>query len=233
MNMMNGTQPLNRLPTNRNLFITSEDTYRGMPLIKKYRPYIVNYLESLYTTIQSALADHARVLAIRLDLHLPGSYTKPDSIHVSLMSRFIDSFKAMVKSLKQRTKNEGKRFHDTELHYTWVREIGDRYNNEHFHLVLYLNGQTFQALGAVDIAAPGIYGMTSRAWASALKLTWPQAQGLVHVPPNCTYDLDKHEPYSELFTRVSYFAKVNTKEYQDGRHAFGCSRPSRALLQRF
>jgi hypothetical protein len=204
-----------------------------MPLIKKYSPYIVNYLESINTTIQSALADHARILAIRLDLHLPNFYIKPQSIDRSLMSRFINSLKAMIKSLKQRTEREGKRFHDTEVHYSWVREIGDRYKNEHFHLVLYLNGQTFQALGAVDIAAPGIYGMVSRAWASALKLTPTQAQGLVHVPPNCIYAVLRGRPYSGLFTRVSYFAKVNTKEYQDGIHAFGCSRSSAALLRSF
>jgi hypothetical protein len=229
--MMNDTQQINRLQSNRNLFVTTEETYRGMPLIKKYRPYIVNYLDSLDTTIQSALADHARVIAIRLDLHLPICYTKPDSICVSVISRFIDSFKAMVKSLKERTKQQGKRFHDTEVHYSWVREVGDRFNNEHFHLVIYLNGQTFKALGAIDIAAPGLYGIVSRAWASALKLSLSEGRGLVHVPDYCTYELRRDQPYSELFTRVSYFAKVNTKEYHDGKHAFGCSRPSRALLQ--
>jgi len=144
--MTSETQPLIRLSNNGNLFITHEEGYRGMPLIKKYSPYIVNYLESINTTIQSALADHARILAIRLDLHLPNFYIKPESIDRSLMSRFINSLKAMIKSLKQRTEREGKRFHDTEVHYSWVREIGDRYKNEHFHLVLYLNGQTFQAL---------------------------------------------------------------------------------------
>jgi hypothetical protein len=168
-------------------FITYEKTYRGMPLIIKHRPNIVNYLDSLDITIQSALADHAKVLALRLDLHFPDFYIKPASISRSFMSRFIDSFKAMVKSLKHRTELEGIRFHDSEVHYSWVREIGDRYKNEHFHLVLYLNGQTFQALGAVDISAAGIYGMVSRAWASALKLTLTQAKGLVHVPPNCIY----------------------------------------------
>ena len=229
--MIKETQTLTRLPSNRNLFITYEKTYRGMPLIIKHRPNIVNYLDSLDITIQSALADHAKVLALRLDLHFPDFYIKPASISRSFMSRFIDSFKAMVKSLKHRTELEGIRFHDSEVHYSWVREIGDRYKNEHFHLVLYLNGQTFQALGAVDISAAGIYGMVSRAWASALKLTLTQAKGLVHVPPNCIYAVLRGMPYSELFTRVSYFAKVNTKEYQDGIHAFGCSRPSKRLMQ--
>jgi len=229
--MIKETQTLTRLPSNRNLFITYEKTYRGMPLIIKHRPNIANYLDSLDITIQSALVDYGKVLALRLDLHFPNFYIKPASISRSFMSRFIDSFKAMVKSLKHRTELEGIRFHDSEVHYSWVREIGDRYKNEHFHLVLYLNGQTFKALGAVDIAAPGLYGMVSRAWASALRLTLTQAQGLVHAPEDGTYYLRRGYSYSDLFTRVSYFAKVKTKEYQGCRHAFGCSRPSKRLMQ--
>lgn len=68
------------------------------------------------------------------------------------------------------------------------------------------------------------------AWASALKCEVEQVQGLVEIPKNAEYRVDRNvrpgnvDQLPELFHRASYLCKAATKRYGDGAHGFGCSR---------
>lgn len=68
------------------------------------------------------------------------------------------------------------------------------------------------------------------AWASALKCEFEQVKGLVEIPKNAEYRVDRNvrpgnvDQLPELFYRASYLCKAATKRYGDGAHGFGYSR---------
>ena len=64
------------------------------------------------------------------------------------------------------------------------------------------------------------------AWASALGLSVEAVTGLVEIPSNPTYYLNRgeSEELAEFFYRASYLCKSATKVFGDGSHGFGCSR---------
>lgn len=68
-----------------------------------------------------------------------------------------------------------------------------------------------------------------RAWASELGCAPEAIPGLVHFPKNCVYKIDRNSvdyvaQFQKVFKRLSYFAKADTKHYDDGSNWFGCSR---------
>ena len=67
-----------------------------------------------------------------------------------------------------------------------------------------------------------------RAWGRTLGLTGSQGIGLVHFPDSPVQLISKGSSmytaqYHEVFRRMSYLAKVDTKLYDDGFRNFGCS----------
>ena len=68
------------------------------------------------------------------------------------------------------------------------------------------------------------------AWASALGLPDDQVDGLVHIPRNAEYRVDRYvraddeDVLMDLFYRASYLCKAATKLYVDIHHGFGCSK---------
>ena len=67
-------------------------------------------------------------------------------------------------------------------------------------------------------------------WAGALGLDIFQASGLVHIPRNFKYRVNRslrreeRDVLPDLFHRASYICKVATKSYGDRQRGFGCSR---------
>ena len=215
---------LQRHPSDPNIWITHEHHHNGMPLMWQHAPFVYNYLNRIDQTIQTALTDHASVMAVRVDLRFPGYFdgkTQPFNRHV--FSRFIDSLRARIKTRQKRSEREGKRFHPTNVHYIWVREFGEE-GQPHYHCVLMFNKQTFLGLGNYASDDPGsLAGMIKEAWASALGLNSHLTHGLVHFARNGTYWVKRSERYDALFERASYCAKVSTKGFGLATHSFGAS----------
>ncbi|MBV7515946.1 inovirus Gp2 family protein, partial [Pseudomonas sp. PDM25] len=63
---------------NSNLHLHHEHSFRGLPVMVSYSPFISEYLERLYQTTQLALSDHRQVFALRFDLRFPDD-SLPDS----------------------------------------------------------------------------------------------------------------------------------------------------------
>ena len=70
-----------------------------------------------------------------------------------------------------------------------------------------------------------MYARLHEAWGAALNMHPEDALGYVHIPDNPTYQITSanEESFQQAFNRVSYFAKMQTKEYNQGFHTFGCS----------
>ncbi len=207
------------------LRLTNSDEYKGYPILTNRGPLVEGYLEQTLTVIHNAVAEHPRTLAIRVDLRLPMYHQVVNS---DLMSKFTESLKAQIRADLLRKEAQGKRVYRCSLRYIWVRERSSS-ANPHFHVLLLLNMDAYFTLG--DFTVEHGRNMATRikkAWASALGIKVEQVAGLVEFPKNPVYRLNYYadnfdQVKADLFRRVSYFAKLETKEYGTGSRSFGCS----------
>jgi len=230
-----------RHPFNQNLFLHAEPTWQGFTVYDQRGPLIQNYLERIHQVIHNAVGEYPRTWVVRCDLHFLQNGREPDS---AAISRFIDSLKAQLVAHEYRKAREGKRVHPCRLRFVWVKEQAESHH-PHYHVALFFNRYAYFTLGTFKqtgwglgrdtpwtIPDPEDRNMVDRirmAWASALDLGLEWASGLVHFPDNATYHLDAGDPafesqFANLFQRLSYFAKAETKHFGDGTNWFGSSR---------
>jgi hypothetical protein len=213
-------------PSNRNQTLYFDDTFQGLPVMRGHGPLITEYLEALYQVMCDALADHKRVLAIRLDLRFPHDMEADGDVNTSkTISRFIDSLKAKIRHDRNRAGLQYRYAHNTEVRYVWAREIGQA-ARVHYHCALLLNRDAYFTLGKYGSDQPNMARRIMEAWASALGLQFDQSNGLVHFPENPVYRfaINTKRDMEEFFYRATYLCKAETKQFGNGRHGFGASR---------
>ncbi|MBB6055380.1 inovirus Gp2 family protein [Tolumonas osonensis] len=199
------------------------------------------YINKIMTTIDKAVIEFPRTMALRVDLRMPYIPDRNDHFDVDspvhdlntsneVISRFIDSLKSQIKADLKRKKNQGSRVHPCRLRYCWVRELGENNEQLHYHALLLFNKDAYAFLGDFDSnrSHRNMMSKIRKAWASALRGEYEECEYLVHVPVKPIYYLDSNninymDVYSKLIFRVSYLAKYKTKPYGDGYRSFGCS----------
>lgn len=219
-----------RFSENRNLRLYSAATFQGLPIMVEKGPFILGYLEALNRTIYLALDQYPRVIAFRVDLRLSRlmGFTD-DALSNRVISRFIESFKAKIEHNRDKAREQYKYAHDCRVRYVWAREVGCG-GRPHYHLLILLNRDAYYTVGRLQPQRPNMISRMQEAWASALKCEVEQVRGLVHIPPNAEFRVDRNvrpgnmDQLPELFRRASYLCKAATKRYGDGSHGFGCSR---------
>jgi hypothetical protein len=199
------------------------DTFQGMKVQTKCGPLKSSYLSSIKKTLDLALSEHPKTCAMRFDLRYPDSFEKhqAESKHIS---KFIDSLKAILDADLKRKKKIDR----CTLRTIWVKEQRESVK-PHYHAVLLVNGNVYNQLGLFTKDQGNMAARIKKAWASALGVELWEIDGAVHFSDNPTYMVDKNKPdykerYEELFYRLSYFAKLDTKVYGDSSKNFGCSR---------
>lgn len=216
-----------RVPGNTNLTIFEGNEFRRLLLLKGVGPYVLEYLERTYDTIEKAVHQYPRVSAIRFDLRYPAGLGLSDELMTNAaISAFVDSLKSKVANNRRGAKLKYDRVHDSVVRYVWVREYDETDTRPHYHFLLLLNRDAFHTVGYFNSESDNLYHRIVSAWASALGLPPEDGYGLVHMPKNHTYAINMNRSdsgWAELFTRVSYLCKVNTKRFGEGHHAFGCS----------
>ena len=219
-----------RFSENRNLRLYSAATFQGLPIMVEKGPFILGYLEALNRTINLALDQYPRVIAFRVDLRLSRlmGFTD-DALSNRVISRFIESSKAKIEHNRDKAREQYKYAHDCRVRYVWAREVGCG-GRPHYHLLILLNRDAYYTVGRLQPQRPNMISRMQEAWASALKCEVEQVRGLVHIPPNAEFRVDRNvrpgnvDQLPELFRRASYLCKAATKRYGDGSHGFGCSR---------
>lgn len=184
-------------------------------------PLIERYLDRIKQVLDNFLTIHPRVLAIRVDLRFPAGYVSGNENYIT---RFIESFKSKINAAQDRSRREGRTVHPTKVGYIWVKEYGGS-GNFHYHLVLLLNADAFYQLGRFDIDKNNLYSRMVEAWASSLGVHPLIGKTGLHIPDNSVYRLRGEnitKTYEELFFRLSYFAKYESKGPLVGRK-FGAS----------
>lgn len=229
-----------RHPKNTNLKLVYSSTWSDLPVLQQPSGLVDQYLSHIQQTLIHACAEYARLSVMRFDLRFPQSFACRDS---QAISRFVESLRAKILADQQRKQAQGKRIYPCTLRYVWVKEQADS-EACHYHMAIILNRDAYFTLGNYTAAAcsadpdmpvdhsqeppENMAGRIVSAWASALDLTIEQAVGLVHFPENPVYRVDRKaeafaEQYHDVFKRLSYFAKAETKQYGDRSRHFGYS----------
>lgn len=195
-------------------------------LDKRHAPFNTTYLQRMLRVIGNATAQHPRTMAVRVDLRLPDDHF---NCRASIISRFTESLDAKIEARYRSKVRQGIRSYPCHLRYAWVREVGEVNQKSHYHMVLFVNKDTFNGLGGYGEDGTGLASMIQQAWLSALQLSYqPESRTLVHFPESPLYYLDinatnNQTTYDQLTFRLSYFAKERTKSYCREERSFGCS----------
>lgn len=226
---MNSSFKPKRIPGNTNLRYWYESSYDGYPLMEGKAPFIEQYLEKLYKTMQYALAANSRVFAFRFDLTLPRGIALPSyAMTNEVIRRFEASLQEQIAWDRKRARNRSVNgsAHNTEVRIFWVRELGRVNGRPHYHCVLFLNGNAYKGRGSCKSECENIFHRIELAWARALRLQVADISGVVNYPPGTTYMLNRtnYLVHDEFFCRCSYLCKAATKHYGDGQHGCGGSR---------
>lgn len=218
-----------RHPDNNNLHLHYVDTFEGLPLMVDKGPFIREYLADLKHTIELAMAEYPRVLAFRVDLRLPQGIELPDFAYTNqVISRFFESFTKKIQYHQERVAKRGYA-RGCKVRYVWSREIGQG-GRQHYHLLILLNRDAYYTIGRLASDRVNMISRVEESWAGALGLSVDQVRGLVHIPKNAEYRIDREirrdgvDELPELFYRASYLCKKATKSYGDRQRGFGTSR---------
>lgn len=231
--MLNDTDTIQRYPlrhpANTNLHLHYDDTFEGFRLLRDKGPFIREHLSDLKRTIDLALAEYPRVLAFRVDLHLPQGVLLPDYAYTNqVISRFFESFTKKIQYHQERVAERGYS-RGCKVRYVWSKEIGQR-GRRHYHLLILLNRDAYYRLGRIGSERINMFRRIEESWASVLGLSADQVRGLVHRPKNPEYFInreirrDEFDELPELFKRASYLCKKATKSYGDRQRSFETSR---------
>ncbi len=223
-----------------NLKLVYGDEWRGLPLLGSQAPFGERYLEVNLNVMRQAIERHRRSFVVLFVLRFPYGYAIPAN---GLTGRFMKSLKAQISAdMNARYQAAGRRL-QCNATCVWARERSCS-ENCHFHVALFLNRDVYNSTGnyalpgCLDLNAfysPGrpraisLHHRLTRAWASALAITEGQGVGLVDYPRNAEFHLDAHAmnfpfDYSTLFRRLSYMAKIRTKDFGGGADCYGSSR---------
>ncbi|MEW6984323.1 inovirus Gp2 family protein [Colwelliaceae bacterium 6471] len=192
-------------------------TFNGYPVQSNKGELFEDILLKNEYVLTQALSLYNRVVALRFDLRFPVGYQGESEV----ISKFIDALRFRLKidvAAKSQARNRNL---SCELSYVWVKEK-NRSMNWHYHVVIFLNHDIYSCLGNIDSSNTNMYSRILESWASAIGISTSAAIGLVHVPDNPRYKIDKKSPtfYTDiqvLLHRLSYFAKKATKPYNSAK----------------
>lgn len=205
-------------------------TFNGLAIIPNYT-MLPGYLLKIKSVFDKALMEHPRTFVIRFDLHIPIHpicVDIPNPYSSNVISKFIDSFKAHIKADLNTKRREGKRVHETSIRYIWVKEQKTA-QEPHYHVALFLNNDTYFTLGNYDGSGNNLASKVYSAWASALGIEYFSISRYVHFPQDTpTYFVNMNsskyiDDYNQVFYRLSYLAKLETKVFGTKEKNFGYS----------
>lgn len=208
--------------------------WRGLPTVAKARrPLITRYLESLCTTLDSAIQEHPRTGIVYLTARQPAIHQfGPDDV--------AESFTCVLQALingdleqRQRKGLSALLCRVRLIYRTEQRRDGEAI----YYLAIFINQDVYFPLGglkgSLDVVSPwwpdqheAIGSMEERiqkAWASALKVEVAQGAELVRFPLNENESLDARVPPSiwKIFERLSGLAKAGNSGRGYSLESFG------------
>ena len=222
-----------RLSYNPNLRVSFENSFEGLEVLPFQNGWVVEYMQSIHSTLCKAINQYPRTYAVRFELMFPQDVeVKHDD---AVITRFIASLKAKLCHNMKTRADDGRRVHPCTLRYVWCKEKNSSLNY-HYHMLIFFNRDTYKWLGQVDLNNDSLLSTRiAKAWNSALGLGPHWQKHSVHYPRSNEYHIDTNsECYipsiNDLFRRASYLAKVDTKIYANSPgNEFELDTPSRSF----
>lgn len=208
----------------KNQRLHKDTTFKGRNVQDKHGSLVSNYLEDIDRCIDQSLKEYSCVFVLRIDLKIPSAEIPIQQDR--LMERFVASLSAKIKYHQLRANACQKRTHPTKVRYVWCKEISTS-NSTHYHFALMLNKQSYWRVGNYCYDEDNLYTLIINAWLSALGLSPnPKYQYLVHFTENGEYIMrrDDEQSIRDVFYRLSYLCKLDTKPHDAYQHNFGSSR---------
>ncbi len=206
-----------------NQSIIHEYEYNGMPIMRRYGPFVYNRLRSIDNTIKQALKAYPEVIAIRLKLKFPFPFAgKTELFDPQVFGKFLTSLKTQLKCSPNHTRERGVK-ETNIIHYFCIRELGLDCH-PYYQCILLLDFSKVSKLSVDSLDSDCLIGLIRTSWASALGEVSIHKDGLASFPDNSTTLIKRGEEYDELFYTASYFAKVSTKSFGSISHQFSSSK---------
>lgn len=156
-------------------------------------PIFSHQMRKMIEQLEYMLTYHRKVLVLVFNLHLPtGGYTADNKVIARLFSKVRYGLSKLY-GMKR-------------LGYAWCREIM-RSDVQHYHVALMLNGSKIQF-------PHKLLNWLGDWWRNSSK------GGFLYIPKNCYYMLHRNDEMNtkaDIIYRLSYLAKVNTKQTRKGR----------------
>jgi len=215
---------MKRNPLNTNQQLLHGDHFLGSPVQTKHGYLIINYLQHIHDCLYRSLNRHSSICVMRFDLFVPDHVSADQLLRNAVISKFIASMRAKIRHAQQKSRKKARRVHDADMSYLWCREISGN-GRVHYHVALVFNLCAYAFIGKFKLANNNMYARIHGAWASALGMFVGDMRGYIHIPDKPIYRIlrDNEESFWLAMCRLSYFAKMNSKEYSQGFHTFGCS----------
>lgn len=208
--------------------VTTNPTYKQYQTLARInQPLAIPYLDAIEKVMNAACSEYKRTFAVRIDLRLP-AYSNTINLNSNkVYTRFVASLVAQIKADTKLKAREGKTPHPCNIRYIWAREQNIAHH-QHYHCVLFFNKDRYHCTGKINAESDNLFTRIVKAWASALSLPLDETMRLVHLPENAHYYLDANsssftQGFNALYSRLSYFAKLTTKQYGLGQRCFGYS----------
>lgn len=211
----------------KNFTLYTDNQYQGYPIYTNKGPLVTQYLERTFETIQHALTEHPRTLAIRVDLHLPQNGMQQYDNNV--INRFFKSLREQIKHNRDMAKRKNPYAHQSKVRYIWCKEQSTSIV-PHYHVLILLNSDAFDSLGSPASTEGNMAARIKKAWLRALGYTLSAEMmtygSLVHFCDNGVYKINAQydgDLLKALLYRTSYFCKADTKNFAHNQHYFGRS----------
>jgi hypothetical protein len=200
-------------------------SFNGYPVLSEHGELVENILNGNEEVLAQACGKHKRVAVMRFELKFPAGYTG----NVEIISKFFDSLRYRLKNdLSKKSESRGRTV-KSDLGYVWVKEVSGLHG-WHYHVAVFLNYDVYNYFGIINSSNMNMYNRILFSWAGALGFSVDRTRGLVHIPKNPVYKLDRssmtlNEDIHRVLYRLSYLAKLATKPYgvSSGGRYFGTS----------
>lgn len=196
-----------------------------------------HYLKRIEETLKRSLNEFPRTFVLRIDLRLPDENYQKYCDDSTLMTKFIESLKSQIKHAQNIKSKQGARIRPCSVRYVWAREFGEEKGKKHYHVALMLNNDVYCRAGKYyqedGQYYPNLALKIMDAWVRALKLNaehdyQTKYYPLIEFVTEGDFNLNingKHFSwhYDTIMRRLSYLAKLHSKEHPDEHRNFGCS----------
>lgn len=217
-----------RNPMNHNQTLYYDTSYKGFPLWSQHAPYIKEDLSGLHDTMERALNEHLRTLAVRFDLKVPLA-----GMPAHRVAPMEDFFRAINRKVRTKYENEKKVKpypHESTVRYVQKVEQSVHSPYEHYHVVLFVNNDVFRQVGNLGHSDKWELAKIIReTWHKTVGVSKDTTECLIHGTAPSYYrlqgPLNSFDPdHQEAFRHFSYLCKEKTTLYRRGRPAFTTSR---------